>query len=158
MSENRYRQFKGNRWYCTCGKRGSNQTVVLHMWQNVSPLYTELGLKDAAEEQSKAAPKMPLFYVQLFDLLGYKYLAEIRSFLTLLLFSKNQCVFNLQHFNFFLLKLQTDIKANFVFLSHSQKIVLLIQNSFFNVWTDERALNRNRFKKFFADGFIKQLF
>ena len=37
MSENRYRQFKDNRWYCTCGKRGSNQTVVLHMWQNVSP-------------------------------------------------------------------------------------------------------------------------
>ena len=37
MLENRYRQFKDNRWYCTCGKRGSNQTVVLHMWQNVSP-------------------------------------------------------------------------------------------------------------------------
>ena len=37
MWENRYRQFKDKRWNRTCGRRGTNQKVEPHMWENVPP-------------------------------------------------------------------------------------------------------------------------
>ena len=53
MWENRYRQFKDQSWNCTCGKRGWNQKVELHMWQNVSPFSQGLAINRLNEQVIK---------------------------------------------------------------------------------------------------------